>query len=138
MANARLARPPDSFRPDRFEIINESGTVPLAELAPGVGFDCMVGVHNDARNLTTGHIAIAPGAHLPCHTLTASESITLLSGAAVVSVEGRQYSFGPLDNITIPRGLAHSIRNTSMAAPARLHVATACRSPVRERVIMVP
>jgi len=128
-----LGPPSESFRPDRFELVSETGKNPPVELAPGVLFDCLVGDYNGARNLTTGQIAMSPGAKLPLYTLAASESITLLSGVAVVSVEGREYLLGPLDNITIPHHIPHTIRNASDAHSANLHVAVACGSPVRER-----
>ena len=45
-----------------------------------------------ARNLTTGLVTFAPGAQLEYHTHTYTEAITLLSGAAIVEVEGRRYA----------------------------------------------
>lgn len=136
MTNAPLARPPESFRPDRPEVINEAGKQPLFELAPGVLLDCLVGKHNAARNLTTGLVTFAPNAQLPCHTHPVSESTTVLSGTALIGVEGREYFLGPLDNIVSPRGLAHAARNGSSSEPARLHVALASESLVSELVSM--
>src|SRR5204862_466892 len=63
-----------------------------------------------------------------------SESITVLSGTAVAAVEGREYSLSPLDNILIPRGLAHAVWNISGHERALLHVALASDAPTREMV----
>jgi 2-keto-3-deoxy-L-rhamnonate aldolase RhmA/quercetin dioxygenase-like cupin family protein len=125
---------PPEMRPDRKEVMNGPGGGPQVELAPGVNFDCMVGMHNQARNLTTGLVTFAPGAVLPYHQHTFGESITLLQGRALVDVEGRMYEIGELDNVTIPRGLAHRVTNLSRFAPALFHIAMASHEPSRELV----
>jgi len=107
---------------------------PPIDIAPGISLDCLVGAHNGARNLTTGLVTFAPGAQLPCHTHRVSESLTLLSGAAVVAVEDREYLLGPLDNIVIPRGLPHAAWNRSASETAVLHVALASETPDRTLV----
>ncbi len=129
-----LPRPPESLRPDRSEIMNQPGQNPPIELAPGVSLDCLVGKHNGARNLTTGLVTFEPNAKLEYHTHPVSESITVLSGTAVVAVEGREYSLSLLDTIVIPRGLAHATRNASNTGRGVIHVALASESPARELV----
>ncbi len=125
---------PPEFRPDRPEVMNARGSGPQLDIAPGIQFDCMVGAHNQARNLTTGLVTFQPGAQLPCHRHTFAESITLLQGRALVDVEGRIYEVGPLDNVTVPRGLAHRVTNLSRAKPAVFHIAMASSNPARELV----
>ncbi|HZM05331.1 MAG TPA: aldolase/citrate lyase family protein [Candidatus Saccharimonadales bacterium] len=129
-----LPRPPESLRPNRWETMNEPGKNPPVELAPGVALDCLVGAHNGARNLTTGLVTFEPTAKLDYHTHLVSESITVLSGTAVVAVEGREYSLGMLDTIVIPRGLAHAAWNTSASERGVVHVALPTDSPVRELI----
>lgn len=129
-----LPRPPASLRPDRPEVMNEPGKYPSIELAPGIKLDCLVGHHNRARNLTTGLTTFEPGANLPYHTHPVGESITVLSGNIVASVEGREYSLGPLDNIVVPRGMAHSTVNASSSHPAVVHVALPSEAPARELI----
>ena len=87
-----LPRPPESLRPDRPEVVNEPGKNPPVELAPGVLLDCHVGAHNGASKLTTNLVTFKPGAKLAYHNHPVSESITVLSGTAVVGVEGREYT----------------------------------------------
>ena len=128
---APLTRPPESMRPDRPEIMNPIGTGPQAEIARGVTFECLVGSHNQAKNLTTGIVTFAPGAALPYHSHTFTESITLLSGSMTIEVEGRGYALKRLDNAIIPPGLAHAARNTSTSEPAVLHIAMASNAPSR-------
>jgi len=131
---APLARPPEALRPDRPEVMNSVGSGPVAEIARGVQFECLVGSHNRAKNLTTGIVTFAPGAVLPYHSHTFTESITLLSGSMTVEVEGRAYSLKRLDNAVIPAGLAHSARNTSTTEPAVLQIAMATDTPARTLV----
>lgn len=131
---APLARPPESMRPDRPEVMNSVGAGPKVELARGVNFECLVGSHNQARRLTTGIVTFAPGATLPYHNHTFSESITLLSGSAIVEVEGRSYSLKKLDNVVVPAGRVHAARNSSTTEPAVFHIALASDSPTRTLV----
>lgn len=131
---APLARPPESMRPDRPEIMNSVGAGPKVELARGVNFECLVGSHNQARRLTTGIVTFAPGATLPYHNHTFSESITLLSGSAIVEVDGRSYSLKKLDNVVVPTGRVHAARNPSTTESAVFHIALASDSPTRTLV----
>jgi 2-dehydro-3-deoxyglucarate aldolase/4-hydroxy-2-oxoheptanedioate aldolase len=125
---------PPEMRPDRPEVMNAPGSGPQLAIAPGVRFDCLVGAHNQARNLTTGIVSFAPGALLPCHRHEFGEAVTVLTGRVAMEVEGRAYELGPLDNVTIPRGLAHRVTNLSRTVPATLHIAMASHAPARELV----
>jgi 2-keto-3-deoxy-L-rhamnonate aldolase RhmA/quercetin dioxygenase-like cupin family protein len=129
-----LERPPESMRPDRKEVMCPIGSGNRIELNPGVMFECLVGGHNKARNLTTGWVTFAPSAALPCHTHTFTESITLLSGSASVEVEGRIYHLKRMDNLVIPAGLAHTARNVSNKEPLVLQVAMGTDTPSRTLV----
>lgn len=119
------------MRPDRPERIAAVGAVAAIEIEPGIRFGGLVGGFNEARNLTTGLVTFAPAAALRCHTHPFAESITLLSGEAEVVVEGRSYQLGLLDNVVIPREIAHWARNVSTSAPAVFHVALASHQPTR-------
>jgi 2-keto-3-deoxy-L-rhamnonate aldolase RhmA/quercetin dioxygenase-like cupin family protein len=129
-----LPRPPESLRPTRPEVMNPPGKNTPIELAPGVSLDCLVGKHNGARKLTTGLVTFAPNAKLEYHTHPVSEAITVLSGTAVVGVEGREYTLGPIDTIVIPRGVAHAAWNASATGISVVHVALASDAPARELV----
>lgn len=129
-----LPRPPETMRPDRPEVMNAVGSGVKVELARGVAFECLVGQQNRAKQLTTGFVTFAPGAQLPCHCHTFSESITLLSGSAVIEVEGRAYTLKKMDNVVVPAGRAHAARNASTSEPAVFHIALATDSPARTLV----
>jgi quercetin dioxygenase-like cupin family protein len=129
-----LDRPPEEFRPGRPEVINDVGKGTNREIQPGVVFECLVGEHNSAINLTTGIVAVSPTVQLAYHRHPTSESITLLEGDVVVEAEGRRYRLSPLDNIVVPRGIAHAVQNTSHDRPARIHIAFPTSSPARELI----
>ncbi|MDQ2863607.1 MAG: aldolase/citrate lyase family protein, partial [Bacteroidota bacterium] len=130
---------PDTFdasiTPDRLEKIFKQGEGDSIELAPGVICEALVGKHTGAVNLFTAIVTFEPGdILLPAHTHPHSESITLVSGAARVQVEGRSYNLAPLDNITIPRDCAHCVQNISVTEPAVFHIAMPVSTPQRELV----
>jgi len=129
-----LSQPPEHMQPDRDEVITTIEDCNPIELQTGVIFQPLVGDFNTARNLTTGIVSFSPEAHLDCHTHPCSESITVLEGKAEITVEGRVYRLGPLDNIVIPRWLPHAARNPDPANNARLHIALAMSIPARELV----
>ncbi len=126
-----LARPPESLRPDRAEVVTAVGQGPTTEIGRGVLFECLVGQFNGARNLTTGIVTVSPGSQLDCHTHGYTEAVTLLSGSAIMEVEGRRYTLNALDNIVLPRGVAHAALNASSSQKAVLHVAMATDLPSR-------
>jgi len=121
----RFPKPPSTMRPDRTEIVRPVGSGHHIQISHDVDFECFVGAHNQARRLTTGLVTLAPSVELPYHTHTFTESITLLAGKAVVEVEGRRYTLGVLDNVTIPRDTAHEAINASKDKPAIFHIAMA-------------
>lgn len=129
-----LPVPPPGMMPDRNEVTTIPGNGPVITIQPGISFAATVGDFNTARGLTTGIVTIDPSAALDCHTHPSSESITVLQGEVEVTVEGRAYRLGPLDNITIPRWLPHAARNTNPTAPLRLHIALAMSAPERELI----
>jgi 2-keto-3-deoxy-L-rhamnonate aldolase RhmA/quercetin dioxygenase-like cupin family protein len=129
-----LAQPPTGFTPDRDEIITCLDDGNTAELEAGITLEALVGDFNTARGLTTGIVTIQPESLLPYHRHPCGESVTVLEGEAEVSVEGRTYRLGPLDNITIPRWLPHQTRNPDSSKATRLHVALAMSTPERELV----
>lgn len=122
------------MRPDRREVVTPVGRGPRLEIAPGVVFESLVGGHNQARRLTTGLVTFSPGAELPYHVHTFTESITVLEGSVIFEVEGRRYRLSRLDNVVVPPERAHWASNTSSGEPAVLHIAMATDSPSRRLV----
>jgi 2-keto-3-deoxy-L-rhamnonate aldolase RhmA/quercetin dioxygenase-like cupin family protein len=131
---APLPQRPAQMKPDRSEVMNPPGSGKTIEIDRGVTFECLVGAHNGARNLTTGIVTFAPESTLAYHTHPFTESVTILAGEAIIEVEGRRYDLEPLDNVVIPPGVAHHVRNTSPATPATFHIAMATDVPTRTLV----
>jgi len=128
-----LATIPEAFMPDRPEVMNRPGGGPQIELANGITFDCLVGKHNQARDLTTGIVSFRPDAILPYHIHSRGESITILEGELLFDVEGRRYRLEKMDNLTIPAKLAHQAINAS-GTVVKAHVALASSTPDRTLV----
>lgn len=131
---APLPRPPESFRPDRVEVMNDVGRGAKCDIQPGVVFECLVGAHNQSKGLTTGIVRFAPGVKLARHTHPVTESITLLEGSAAVEVEGRRYKLAPLDNVVVPPGVRHGVENLSPDRPAAFHIAFPTEQVTRQLV----
>jgi 2-keto-3-deoxy-L-rhamnonate aldolase RhmA/quercetin dioxygenase-like cupin family protein len=129
-----LPRPPASIQPDRDEVITSVGQGETLQVQQGVRFESLMGAWNTARNLTTGIVTFDAEAKLDCHTHPCSESITVLEGTLDVTVEGRRYRLGPLDNIVIPRWVPHAARNPQPRADTRIHIALALAVPQRDLV----
>ncbi len=129
-----LLSPPKGMTPDRDEAIITRGQGESVELEPGVMLEMLVGKFNTARGMTTGIVSMRPESLLNYHTHPCGESITVLEGEAEISVAGRTYRLGPLDNITIPQWLPHRTRNPNTHNAARLHVALAMSPPEKELV----
>ncbi len=112
--------------------MNSIGEGHRVSLEPKVDFECLVGSHNGARNLTTGIVDFAPTGKLPYHRHVFAESVTVLEGVLLMEVEGRRYRLGPLDNITIPAGAAHAAE--AEGSPCKAHIAMNTATPTRELV----
>ena len=129
-----VSTPSASFQPDRFESVNKIGQGDIVELAPGIICEALVGKHNNAVELYTAIVTFGKGdTVLPLHTHPHSESITLISGTACVEVEDRRYILKPLDNITIPPGYVHNVKNISMDSSAIFHIAMPTVFPHRDQ-----
>jgi 2-dehydro-3-deoxyglucarate aldolase/4-hydroxy-2-oxoheptanedioate aldolase len=124
---------PENFRPTRREVMTRPGAGRRISIEPGVDFECLVGAHNNAQELTTGIVTFSAKARLPYHVHAFGESVTVLEGTLLMDVEGRRYRLGPLDNITIPRGIAHAATNPS-GLPVTAHIAMASTAPTRDLV----
>lgn len=116
--------PPNGYEPDRDEKVYKRGEGKIIHLAPGVICEALVGEHTQAVRLFTAIVTFDAGdTTLETHTHPHSESITLLSGRALVEVGDRRYILNPLDNITIPKACLHSVKNLSIHEPAVFHIA---------------
>ncbi len=131
-----LSQAPENFRPDRREVLTRSGSGKQIVLEPGVDFECLVGAHTGARNLTTGIVSFAARAKLPGHRHTFWETVTVLDGILLLDVERRRYRLGPLDNVTIPAGTTHAA--SAANGPCRAHIAMTTVDPSRELVTESP
>jgi quercetin dioxygenase-like cupin family protein len=89
--------------------------LPDIELREFVSSEC------GATAFSTGTTTFQPKSELPYHTHRCSEAIIVLSGAAVVAVEGRAYRLAPYDCIHLPAAIAHRIAPAADAPMVALY-----------------
>ncbi len=118
----------------RKEIITRVEAAPVLALAPHVDVRMLATGSLGAQGLTTALSTFAPGAELPYHLHPVSEVIILISGEALVSVEGRRYRLAQYDAVHLPAGTAHAVVNPSRDAVAVFHSSFASAAPPREPV----
>jgi putative monooxygenase len=123
--NAKAALRVEAIRPGKGQ---------ATSLGPGVSFREMVSGACAARGFSTGTVTIDPRAVLPYHVHPVCETLTFLSGAAIVHVEGRAYHLEPFDCICLPAGVAHQISNFSADSPLMALSAVASPTPAQEPV----
>ena len=116
----------------RSEVVVPRGQGDKIDITAGVVFESLPAGH--AQGLTTGFTTFAPGAQLAYHRHTYAESLTLISGEAVIEVDGRMYALEPYDNLTIPGGLPHAAFNASTSQSAVFFGAIPTTEPVRTPV----
>lgn len=116
------------------ETIIRGESDPWGDLSSGVSLRLFASADSGAEGFCTALATFAPAAELPYHTHEFSEAATVLSGNAVVAVEGRTYLLGPLDCIHIPRLLPHVAVNASADTELKLLAAFGDTKPTRTLV----
>ena len=124
--------------PKRHQLIREifvSGDCePNADSPEGIELRTFVSQQCGAKGFSTGTAKFLGNAELPCHSHTCSEAITVLSGHALVIVEGRGYRLNPLDCMHVPAGVAHAVRNAEATSQLVAHWSFASSGPTRTLV----
>ncbi len=87
-----------------------------------------------ATNFSTGLGVFKPGSILPWHTHPVSEAVTIVSGIACLSIQGRAYRLTSLDCAHIPAGVAHRMQNDDPLCDLVTHSAFGSANPSRELV----
>jgi quercetin dioxygenase-like cupin family protein len=129
-------RPPERMKPGRAETMNPLGSGITTSPFPGVHEEWVVGTHNRARNLASGFITIDPDTQTPGYRHHVGQSLTVLSGELSINVEGRQYQLAKMDNVVVPRGLAHQLTNPSKTTPVVMHVSMSIALPTYSKAIL--
>jgi len=125
---------PAHMRPDRPEVICARGQGVVTQLFPGITQECVVGDHVGARNLSTSFITVEPNTQSPFHRHPVGKSVTVLSGDIEVEFPGRSYHLRAMDNITIPKEMAHRLVNKSTHADTAIHVSMCLAKPTHSLV----
>jgi quercetin dioxygenase-like cupin family protein len=119
----RIPQSPDlsSLSSVRVETIISGGSRNRVELSAGVRLQELASEGSGVEGMSTWIAVFSPATGLPYHRHDVSEAITVLSGEALVGVEGRTYRVGPLDCLHVPARIAHSTANPSGKKKLMLH-----------------
>src|SRR5207249_5031279 len=113
-------RPTRELVADHFSVIDRAETdqdcpehltrferAAVYELAPRVFFRDLFARRFGSRGICGGYGIFEPGAGLPCHVHEFDESITIVTGRAVLPVAGKEYALSNCDTACIPAGRPH-------------------------------
>ncbi|MGH9629018.1 MAG: cupin domain-containing protein, partial [Bryobacteraceae bacterium] len=90
------------------------------ELANGTRFYDLFAGRFGSEGICGGYGEFDSGAGLPCHTHNYDESITIVQGKAICSVQGRRYTLSDCDTALVPRGRPHRFVNAGDDAMAMI------------------
>jgi quercetin dioxygenase-like cupin family protein len=114
-ANPQAALQPQVLRPDNLKSYDRGGgarTTPL--VSPSLG----------ATGFINGITEFGPGVAIPFHSHNCEESVMLLSGNAILDIEGAAPEDGhvlkPFDTTWLPANLSHRFRNMSQTEPMKI------------------
>ncbi|MGD0731816.1 MAG: cupin domain-containing protein [Terracidiphilus sp.] len=104
------------------ETILRFDQTPVYELSENAFFSDLFARRLGAVGICGGYGRFLSGASLPCHIHDYDESITIVGGAAVSLVQGRQYQLSGYETAFIPRGIPHRFINQSKEEMAMIWV----------------
>ena len=85
--------------------------VPRVDRGGGIYSNPLVVEATGAKAFSSGITTFPPSATIALHTHNTDEQVTLLEGAAVAEIEGRQEQVNPYDTTFIPAGVPHRFIN---------------------------
>ena len=99
------------LRPGERPMANRGGgarTIPM--VTPGCG----------STELLNGFTLFDPGAAIPMHFHDCEESVLIVEGAAVATIDGAEYELGTGDTTWVAPNVPHFFRNASDREPMRI------------------
>jgi quercetin dioxygenase-like cupin family protein len=104
------------------EHLTRFASAPVYELAPRALFRDLFARRLGSRGVCGGYGIFEPGSSLPCHVHGFDESITIVEGAAICQVAGREYELSGLDTACVPQGRPHRFLNRSARPMAMIWI----------------
>jgi mannose-6-phosphate isomerase-like protein (cupin superfamily) len=125
-----MLQKPTGEESQRHEVMVAVGQGEKSEVAPGIWFERLVGVHNSARGLTTGIATVSPVSSGD-FTLVDHVALSVLAGRLTLTVDDQTSQLGEFDCYYAPPQSGLSIVNSDPAIDAIFHVAMAAPSDTR-------
>lgn len=73
-----------------------------------------------STSFINGITEFEPGAAVPLHSHNCEESVVVLSGQAIVEIDGIRHDVGPSDTTFLPANIPHRFINASQVEPMRI------------------
>lgn len=97
-------------------ILHPAG-LPAKDRGGGIRTTPLVTARVGSTRMLNGITTLDPGAAVPPHFHNCEESVLLLSGDAVATIDGIEHRLSPGDTSWIPAGIPHFFRNASPSEP---------------------
>ena len=94
--------------------------LPVADRGGGARTVALVTPRTGSRQMLNGITTIGPGAAIPLHYHNCEESVLVLEGEAIATVDGVEHALRADDLSWIPAGVPHFFRNPSASATLRI------------------
>jgi quercetin dioxygenase-like cupin family protein len=95
-------------------------TLPVHERGGGARTTPLVTPRLGTASFITGYTEFGGGAAIPFHSHNCQESVVLMSGCAVLDIDGLEYELKAHDVTFIPPNVPHRFRNLSATEPMKI------------------
>ena len=95
-------------------------TLPTFERGGGARTTPLVTRAVGTTSFITGYTDFDAGTKIPFHSHNCEESVVLISGDAMLDIDGEEHRLKPLDCTFIPANVPHRFRNLSDTQPMRI------------------
>lgn len=95
-------------------------TLPAFERGGGARTTPLVTRAVGTSSFITGYTDFDAGTSIPFHSHNCEESVVLISGDAMLDIDGEEHRLKPLDCTFIPANVPHRFRNLSDTQPMRI------------------
>lgn len=95
-------------------------TLPTFERGGGARTTPLVTRAVGTTSFITGYTDFDAGTKIPFHSHNCEESVVLISGDAMLDIDGEEHRLKPLDCTFIPANVPHRFRNLSDNQPMRI------------------
>lgn len=109
-----------TFKTPSGAVVLQPSTLTAHERGGGARTTPLVSPRLGAASFITGYTAFDGGTEIPFHSHNCEESVVLMSGRAMLDIDGQEHELQPHDVTFIPPGVSHRFRNLSKTEPMKI------------------